>query len=450
MNTYYSNFIKFDKIILFIALSLPVLILTGPFLSDFAVSLLSLFFIYLIIKEDAHKYLNNKLIIIFLFFNLYLIFTSLISENILLSLESSIFYVRFIFFSLAIMFLIKKFNYFLSYFSNIFIATYVFVIIDGYFQYFFGFDIFLLKKPAADRISGVFGDEMILGGYVARFFPFAIALFLYNFNLNKKINKLFFISLFILSFVIVFLSGERTSFGLLIISQIIFLILLKEIKIQNVILISFIFFISLLTLIAIDKNIKERMINYTIKHMTIVRTINDENVSCWINDSKDLGLDTSNENCYRQIIFFSRNHHAHYLTAFKMFVDKPIFGHGTKMFRHKCNNVKYFASEKRSGYNLGCSTHPHNVYLQLLAETGLLGFIFPFSIFTILSFIFIREFVRKFIYKNNQMTGFEIGLYLAFFISLFPIIPSGNIFNNYMSVIFYLPLGFFLYKYINK
>ena len=36
-------------------------------------------------------------------------------------------------------------------------------------------------------------------------------------------------------------------------------------------------------------------------------------------------------------------------------------------------------------------------------------------------------------------------LLISFFITLFPLAPSGNIFNNYVSFIYYLPLGFFLY-----
>ena len=55
-------------------------------------------------------------------------------------------------------------------------------------------------------------------------------------------------------------------------------------------------------------------------------------------------------------------------TAFNMFLDKPILGHGPKMFRVICKNEKYQVGIKP------CDTHPHNFYIQLLAETGIIGF----------------------------------------------------------------------------
>ena len=55
-----------------------------------------------------------------------------------------------------------------------------------------------------------------------------------------------------------------------------------------------------------------------------------------------------------------------------MFLDKPIFGHGPKMFRVICKKNKYATGVRP------CDTHPHNFYIQLLAETGIIGFSFLF------------------------------------------------------------------------
>ena len=38
----------------------------------------------------------------------------------------------------------------------------------------------------------------------------------------------------------------------------------------------------------------------------------------------------------------------------------------------------------------------------------------------------------------------KICIYSSFLITFFPLIPTGNIFNNWLSIIFYLPLGFFI------
>ena len=68
-----------------------------------------------------------------------------------------------------------------------------------------------------------------------------------------------------------------------------------------------------------------------------------------------------------------------------MFLSNPLFGVGPKNFRMLCNDEKYFVKH-------GCSTHPHNTYVQLLSETGIVGFIPIISIFFILSFVFLKQF----------------------------------------------------------
>ena len=74
------------------------------------------------------------------------------------------------------------------------------------------------------------------------------------------------------------------------------------------------------------------------------------------------------------------------LTAIKMFKDKPILGHGVKTFRYNCKEEPYKIDIFDSyNYRLNCGNHPHNTYIQLLAETGFVGFglIFFFFIFII-------------------------------------------------------------------
>ena len=53
-----------------------------------------------------------------------------------------------------------------------------------------------------------------------------------------------------------------------------------------------------------------------------------------------------------------------------MYLDNLILGVGVKNFRKFCSEEKYIESK------LSCATHPHNTYLQLLSETGSIGFIF--------------------------------------------------------------------------
>jgi len=89
-----------NKFFLFLFLPLPFLIISGPFLPDLAISLMGIFCLFnfkTYFNLDALK--NIKKFIIFLFiFYFFILLSSLLSEDILFSFESSFFYFRFIFF----------------------------------------------------------------------------------------------------------------------------------------------------------------------------------------------------------------------------------------------------------------------------------------------------------------------------------------------------------------
>ena len=130
---------------------------------------------------------------------------------------------------------------------------------------------------------------------------------------------------------------------------------------------------------------------------------------------------------------------AHYRTAIKIFKDKVFFGAGNKMFRKLCSDDKY----KINKYS--CSTHPHNLYLQVLAENGLLGFVFVFIIFIFTILKISKEFFIRNFKKQNSINDQKLLLLIGLFINLWPIVPFGNFYNNWLSILIYLPIGFLLY-----
>ena len=81
-----------------------------------------------------------------------------------------------------------------------------------------------------------------------------------------------------------------------------------------------------------------------------------------------------------------------------MFEYKPIFGHGPKMFRVICKDEKYATGVSP------CMTHPHNFYLQLLAETGIIGFLFLFSALAYFLYIsFFSKFETRPLFPSNKL-----------------------------------------------
>ena len=92
-----------------------------------------------------------------------------------------------------------------------------------------------------------------------------------------------------------------------------------------------------------------------------------------------------------QKYIFTPSHDSLIKTAWNMFLDKPIIGHGPKLFRKKCMEQKYATGI------FPCATHPHNFYIQFLAEIGIVGFCFLAGVFIYLFMLFdVKTFVGIF------------------------------------------------------
>ena len=102
--------------------------------------------------------------------------------------------------------------------------------------------------------------------------------------------------------------------------------------------------------------------------------------------------------------------------------------------------------------NDGCSTHPHNTYLQVFLSNGAIGFIFLVTAFIYL----IKQIIicRNKIEKGNNFNKFKISqiiMLITILINFWPLVPSGNFFNNWLSMLYFYPIGYYLYfKHIDE
>ncbi len=388
---------------------IPFFLITGPFLSDLSISLINLLFLIYCLKKKDFSYFKNKYFYFFIIFYGYLLFNSLINNLNFDSLKISFFYFRYGVFVFAIVALLNVDHKFLKYFFYCILICFITLILDGFYQYFFEENILGIKKTS--RTSSLFGDEKILGSYLSRLWPifFGLSILIY-----KKKNKFFsfFILIFILSETLIFLSGDRSAFFYINLSAIFVIFFSKKLlKLRLFTLLTSIFLLSIISLI--DPTAKERVFDKTISQMN---------------------LQIDKEEKY----IFSRHHNEIYISAYKMFLDNKILGVGVKNFRNFCSDERYTKNI------LSCSTHPHNTYLQILSETGIIGFLF--LIFSL--FYFCKYMIKHTILKlrgNSYFTDFEICILSGLAIYLWPIIPTGNVFNNWINIIMILNLPFLIW-----
>jgi hypothetical protein len=134
----YNTILNIQKILLFL---IPFS-LFARFFSDFFLVLICILFLIQTIKFHLYEYYQNAFFKFFLLFWLYLSIRSFFSLN-TESIISSLGYIRFGIFPLAVWYLLDVDKKLITKFFNFFFFTFVFYILDGYFQSFFGIDIFL-------------------------------------------------------------------------------------------------------------------------------------------------------------------------------------------------------------------------------------------------------------------------------------------------------------------
>lgn len=391
-------------------------------------------------KKINKSYFDNFIKFLFLFW-LYLFIKSILNHEPSYSIVRSFFYFRYIFFSILISYLITYYSNFRKFFLYSITATLTILVIHAYVQHLFRVDLFYLDfknfsitqnfnllmisygsilsdMPIDYRISGLFYSESILGSFLSKLTPLYIALLFYY-----KKNSFFYIFLALSSLVLIVISGERAAIAV----SLIFIILLfitTSFKFKYYLFIFYFLAVSLV--IFTNPNVKQRVYKNTV--FSIFEKKNDADISTSENTISRI---------LKKINIFSQGHQGHMQAGLEIFNDNKFFGIGIKGFRYECRKDKYFLNNPYA-----CTTHPHNTYVQLLAETGFFGFLFVLSFYIYLAFIALKFiFYKK--YRSTKYNYYKV-LVLSLIANLFPLLPSGSFFNNWMSITYFLTIAFFI------
>ena len=349
-------------------------------------------------KKEIGISLNFKifyLLIIFLSIN------SVFSDHFLYTAKSSLNLIKNVIFLIGCCIIFKMDKKIFHRFITMVFIIFAFTAFDTILQYIIGRDIFGYPQSELHygRLSGPFGDELIVGSFLSKITFISILYFLINFK--NRYYDLFFL---IFAVLLVLITKERSASLMVIFTSIIYIIFrIENFKLKIIVLI--------MTLSLIISSLI--MIPDTLKRFKFM-------------------YDTEKS-------FFDTQWGAHFLTSYEIFKKNPLIGSGIRTYRYECTK-DYLKKINSKAVDLRCSTHPHNFYFEILSETGGIGLFF-FLFFLLLVF-------KKILYSLNEKIS-QNKIYIShclFFFFFWPIKTTGSIFASWNSYFYILALIVIFYQ----
>jgi O-antigen ligase len=126
-----------------------------------------------------------------------------------------------------------------------------------------------------------------------------------------------------------------------------------------------------------------------------------------------------------------------WFSSLQMASVHPLFGVGAKQFRDECIKPAYGAVTEKS-LDLRCKLHPHNIYMEWLAEAGFIGFGLFIAVLTHWLYACWQQ--RRHIITDPLLAG----LFITLMIRLWPISATTSQFAGWSAGIFWLLVGWLL------
>ena len=398
-------FINLKNIIPFL---LPFAIPFSRSIADITIILIALAFLCKSYFENDWHWAGETWFKMACVFVVYCIFiNSSLSINPTESLKYSIYFLRWPLFALALTYWLftdlqslKKFLYVMT-----FVA--LFLIFDTWYQYVMGHDIFGVEKFGDTRLTGPFRRP-----YIGMWLTKLIILPLFIFTVMKKYGDLLrhkylaltlfiFLGIYILT---IFITGERMAFLMALLS--ISVILLGLIANKNISIFKGLFLFILLSLTTYFFAIA----NPEQSQRSITSTL--EKIINW--KTSDYGLV--------------------WKSAYDVWQEAPLFGAGLHKYREACELLGTYGTTNNP-IGAGVCFHPHNITMQLLSETGVVGFVLFFSMVITLSIGMLKEY---FLNKSWLIFFLSLNVLLACFL---PIQSNTDFFSNKYSSLVWLLVG---------
>jgi len=403
--------IKLNQIIDLLIILLPIAYILGSPFVNLILILGSLIFIFRVVKDKNFNWLKLLWVKIFILFWLYLIISSFLATDIFNSFRASFSFIRFLLFSLLISF--YGFNSIsILRILNFWKFILLIVLLDIFVQYLFDYNTIGLFKHGV-RYSGFFGNELIAGSYIFKITSTIIGILFFNIFYFSKNKKLFYYScLFsIFCFFICLITGERMNFLLLFTLYFIFIfwILSYQQKHKQLLLICVSSFLIITSVAFYSESIKSRYFDMA----NIIKNFDQSSYGKLFN------------------------------SGYRLWIKNPVFGVGVKNFRIECDEQLVDILTKNPSQL--CSSHPHNLYLEVLTDTGFFGLILFISLF--LSYY--RSVINFDLFKLKNKKDFILfGCVFSSILMIWPIGTSGSFFTTWNGSYLWIQIG--IINYLHK
>lgn len=405
---------------------IPISFIAGNLIINLNILLIILFSFFFFKNEIfSIKYITVDKLIIFAF-SFVLVSGFFNTAQILLNEENiqnfkvltkSISYQRYLLLYLIVRFLVEKdelnFKYF--FISSFFCSS--FVCLDLIYQFIFGVDIFGYKELASvySKFSGPFGDELIAGSYLQKFgfFSFFFIPFFLQIK-NKKILYISTITIFILMFFSMIIAGNRMPFILFI--GILLLVFLLEKKTRKYFL-AISFTTALTFSLTYSLNVSTK--TYFNQFFYSAIEIKNSSINFFTKDFSEEEKKLFEEDPQ---LFIPNTYVKEFYSGVATWKENKILGGGVDSFYSNCIKVIN-----------DCASHPHNYYLEILSELGIIGLVTFILIFIK---IFYDTFCCKYL-RKMEFNYILIPFMYLFLVEVFPIKTTGSFFTTSSASFFF-------------
>ena len=383
---------------------LPALLLFSRAIADITVVLVAFTFLFISYKNQSWPWLKQSWFVAFLVFNAYLILLNLPqSSEPSESLKYVLTFIRWPLFAMALAYWIFDNSDIRRHFIISLSLIIAFVVADTLWQYLFGVDWFGIERFTETRLTGPFrspipGTMLLRLWFIVLFIACLVPWFKYT--TVRQITSL--MTIMSVGFVFTYLTGERMALILYCAgAAVVFITMLFIYRDYQRRLLSMvvIFVLSLGMIILISPDMLERSI------MSISTKLSSFAES-------DYGL-----------VFKA---------AWQVWQDNWWFGSGLHTYQSVCEQQQLLAST-----GMVCS-HPHNLYLQLGAETGVVGLV----LFLIMLCLLYKQVLLPCIKAKN---GLQTALCFALLtVSFWPLSGGISVLSNWVAALVWLGVGWAL------